>query len=158
MEIILNKLKKDFPALQFEAGDRFAWSPDSKKVVFKTTSSEDEVDIWSLLHEVGHALLGHTTYKSDFSLLQLEVEAWQKAKELGARYNHEIDPEHVEDCLDTYRDWLYKRSLCPVCSTSSLQSDERTYKCFNCGTQWHVSKSRLCRPYRLKHKQKEIKV
>ena len=157
MKNLVKKLKKDYPDIKFEGGDRFTWSPERQIVVFKTTSVGDKVAVWSLLHEVGHALLGHSTYKSDFNLVQLESEAWQKAKELGTLYGYEIDPEHIEDCLDTYRDWLYKRSLCPACSTSSLQSDERTYKCFNCGAEWHVSKSKLCRPYRLR-KQKETLV
>ncbi len=153
MNKLVIKLKKDYPDIKFSAGKRFTWSPEDKMVVFKTSALINKVAVWSLLHEVGHALLGHTIYDNDFHLLKLEVEAWQKAEELGIKYSHPIDSEHIQDCLDTYRDWLYKRSLCPACSTSSLQVDERTYRCFNCGTEWHVSKSRLCRPYRLKQKE-----
>src|SRR3990167_1118365 len=158
MKTLISQLQKDYPKIEFKAGDRFIWSPERQVVVFKTTGAADPVAIWSLLHEVGHALLSHNTYKTDFNLVQLEVDAWHKAQELGEKYGHKIDADHIQDCLDTYRDWLYKRSLCPSCSTSSLQSDEYTYKCFNCGSQWHVSKSKLCRPYRLvKHEKRSQK-
>lgn len=148
MKTLISQLQKDYPKIEFEAGDRFIWSPERQIVVFKTTEAVDPVAIWSLLHEVGHALLDHSIYESDFHLLKMEVKAWEKAKELGAKYNHQIDEDHIQDCLDTYRDWLYKRSSCPECLNCSLQIDNRTYSCFNCGASWHVSLSRLCRPYR----------
>ena len=157
MEKILSKLKKRFPALSFRAGGRFTWSPKTKQIIYKEDSlSTDRIAVWSLLHEVGHALLGHSTYNSDFELLSLETAAWQKAKELAPAYNQEIDEDHIQDCLDTYRDWLYQRSTCPTCTSCSLQIDSKTYCCFNCGGSWQVSSSRLCRPYR--RKQKEILV
>ena len=103
---------------------------------------------WIIIHMTGgtdaNPLLDTSNHTAEM------VDAWHKAQELGDKYGYKIDLDHIQDCLDTYRDWLYKRSLCPFCSTSSLQSDERTYKCFNCGSQWHVSKSKLCRPYRRK--------
>ncbi|OGL29576.1 hypothetical protein A3D14_01680 [Candidatus Saccharibacteria bacterium RIFCSPHIGHO2_02_FULL_47_12] len=153
MQSILAKLKQDFPALNFEPSQSFYWSPRTKKVFFKQVGSTDEVAIWSLLHEVGHALLNHQIYESDFELLNIEVEAWTKAQELAINYGYEIDQEHVQDCLDTYRDWLYQRSTCPTCLNCSLQIDSRTYRCFNCSTVWHVSSSRMCRPYRRKQKE-----
>lgn len=146
---LISQLEKDFPDLTFKAGERFTWSPENQSVIYKISDTPKSVEIWSLLHEVGHALLGHNTYETDFELVQMEAAAWQKAEELGKIYGHGIDQEHVQDCLDTYRDWLYRRSLCPACSLSSLQIDSRTYRCFNCGSEWQVSKSKLCRPYRL---------
>jgi hypothetical protein len=73
---------------------------------------------------------------------------WEKAKQLAESLNYTIDPDHIQDCLDTYRDWLYQRSTCPTCTNCSLQTNSRTYACFNCGTNWNVSSSRMCRPYR----------
>jgi hypothetical protein len=156
VQALLLKLKKDLPNLTFEPGETFSWSPKRNTVVFKTTSSKDEVPVWSLLHEVGHGFLGHSSYESDFHLLQMEMQAWEKAKELGNKYNHQIEEDHIQDCLDTYRDWLYKRSSCPECLSCSLQTDNRTYRCFNCGASWRVSLSRLCRSYRLKTKEASI--
>jgi hypothetical protein len=104
---------------------------------------------WSLLHEVGHALLDHQSYDSDLELVEMESLAWQKAKEVGVAYGHTIDEDHIQDCIDTYRDWLHQRSACPNCDNRSLQQDARHYKCFNCGQTWAVSASRFCRPYRL---------
>ncbi len=157
MEELLNKLRRGFPQINFIAGDRFSWSPAKSQVIYNAaTDKEDQFNIWSLLHELGHGLLGHNTYDSDFELLSLEAQAWYKAQEIAKDYSHTIDPEHIQDCLDTYRDWLYQRSTCPVCTSCSLQIDKKTYCCFNCGSTWQVSSSRLCRPYR--RKQKEILV
>lgn len=157
MKSLLTKLRRDFPSINFVAGERFVWSPATSQVLYKKSTTEDEeAAIWALLHEVGHALLDHGKYGSDFELVQLESAAWAEAENLAKRYGHLIDPDHIQDCLDTYRDWLYQRSTCPACTACSLQSDSKTYSCFNCGTTWQVSKSRLCRAYR--RKQKEILV
>jgi hypothetical protein len=150
MEKLLSKLQIAHPKLLFEAGSVFYWSPAQQKVTYMTNAEDAEVATWSLLHEVGHALLEHQTYESDFQLLKLEVAAWEKAKDLAQQYDKTINPDHIQDCLDTYRDWLYQRSTCPTCTNCSLQTDSRTYQCFNCGTTWHVSQSKMCRPYRRK--------
>lgn len=157
MKPLLSKLRRDFPAISFVPGPRFVWSPAANQVLYKKSASEDDTTvIWALLHEVGHAVLGHGKYGSDFELVLLESAAWHQAEGLAKRYGHQIDPEHIQDCLDTYRDWLYQRSTCPTCTVTSLQTDSKTYTCFNCSTSWRVSKSRLCRAYR--RKQKEILV
>ncbi len=148
MEQLLSNLQVKFPSLNFKSGTNFSWSPKTNYVIYKSMISDDKVATWSLLHEVGHALLGHQDYNSDFKLLTLEVSAWDKAKELAESFNCSIDQGHIEDCLDTYRDWLYQRSTCPTCTNCSLQTDINTYQCFNCGTIWKVSSSRMCRPYR----------
>ncbi len=145
---LLERLKADYPKLTFIKGSSFYWSPKDNSVTYGSFSEQPEVASWSLLHEVSHSLLGHTGYRSDFELMELEVEAWDKATSLGIPYGIEVDPEHIQDCLDTYRDWLHRRSTCPTCGTVSLQQDNRTYVCFNCHTSWHVSASRFCRPYR----------
>lgn len=153
MRTLLASLKRDFPDLHFEKGQKFTWSPKTARIIYNAQAvKEDPVATWSLLHEAGHALLKHSSYTSDFELLRMEVEAWEKAKELATSYDVHIDNNHVEDCLDTYRDWLYARSTCPSCTVSSLQIDAHLYKCFNCGTKWRVSQSRHCRPYRLVQK------
>lgn len=147
-EDLLKQLQTDFGHVNVCAGHHFSWSPATKEVIYHNGDSEND-DLWSLLHEFGHAALGHKNYRSDFELVKLEVDAWQKAKELAENYDMKIDESHVQDCLDTYRDWLHRRSVCPTCGCQSLQQDNQpVYECFNCHTTWRVSASRFCRPYR----------
>jgi hypothetical protein len=148
MDKLLVQLQKDHPQLSFVAGKAFYWSPANRQVVYKT-NAEGPTAVFSLLHEVGHALLDHKRYRLDFELLELEVAAWERAKLLGVDYDTTIDEDHIQDCLDTYRDWLYRRSICPSCTTKALQQDdEPVYSCFNCHATWRVAPSRFCRPYR----------
>lgn len=145
---LLESLRKDYPDIVFVEGDSFYWSPIDQTITYAQLSTQPDVAKWSLLHEVSHCLLEHKSYSSDFELVQLEVDAWQQARELSSNYGIKIDPEHIQDCLDTYRDWLHRRSSCPKCGLVSAQEDSRTYRCFNCKSLWHVSSSRFCRPYR----------
>lgn len=148
MQPLIAKLSTDFPELSYKAGAQFCWSPETGEIFYKKDARSAKA-AWSLLHETGHALLGHTSYKADFELLRLEVAAWEKARELAADNGLQIDEDHIEDCLDTYRDWLYKRSICPTCTNKCLQQDDyKHYRCFNCHTVWRVSASRFCRAYR----------
>lgn len=142
---ILPVLIKDFPGITFENGDSFFWSPREQRVTYTTHQDVAEHGIWALLHEVSHAALGHTDYKNDFELIKLESTAWQHAKRLGKKYGISIDAEHIQDCLDTYRDWLHKRATCPTCGVVSLQRSDSLYQCFNCQTTWSVPRSPLCR-------------
>jgi hypothetical protein len=148
MSLLLSKLVLDFPALSFQAGTQFCWSPKHKQIYYLAEAISETLGQWSLLHEVGHGTLGHTGYSSDFELVQLEAAAWKAAEQLAQTYGCPIDPDHIQDCLDTYRDWLHRRSTCPLCGIRCLQANVREYRCFNCQTKWHVSSSRFCRPYR----------
>ena len=134
-----------FPDITFIPGKRFSWSPRRHAVIYVPGGAD-----WSLLHETAHGLLGHERYSSDIELVQMERAAWDRAVQLAAELNlPPIDPEHVEDCLDTYRDWLYKRSCCPRCSVQGLQeADGRHYRCHNCHARWRVSSARFARSYR----------
>ena len=155
MQPLLRKLRATYPSLRYTAGQQFCWSPETQEIFYKTselkTPNSELADraAWSLLHETGHALLEHNSYQADLELLRLEVAAWDKARELATDLAISIDEEHVQDCLDTYRDWLHKRSICPTCHTKCLQQDDFVhYHCFNCHTVWRVSTSRFCRAYR----------
>ena len=148
MEALLERLRKLHPQLTFTAGKSFVWSPETREVFYREGAKGAKAR-WSLLHETGHALLGHSSYRADFELVRLEAAAWQKAKELAAQLDIAIDEEHIQDCLDTYRDWLHKRSICPTCGTKSIQQDDFVhYRCFNCRTAWRVTPSRFARAYR----------
>jgi len=149
MEQLLSKLKETFPQLRFSPGSTFLWSPETNEVFYDERKTVNNKRIWSLLHETGHALLGHKSYQADIELLKLEVAAWQKAQEIASDFGIKIDEEHIQDCLDTYRDWLHARSICPTCTTRCLQqSDMHHYRCHNCHTTWKVTPSRFARAYR----------
>ena len=151
MDELVSTLQQRFPKLQFRPGRQFCWSPETSEITYKPAAKGPHAT-WSLLHETGHALLRHKGYKADFELLRLEIEAWQRARLLADDLGHTIDEDHIEDCLDTYRDWLYKRSICPTCSAKSLQQGDFVhYRCFNCHTTWRVTASRFCRAYRTTH-------
>jgi hypothetical protein len=150
MPTLLKDLRKSFPAVQFVPSDSFYWSPRKRAVHYNPDVLQTNQGDWSLLHELGHALLEHQSFNSDYELVKLELSAWEKAKELADNHAISIDPDHIEDCLDSYRDWLYLRSTCPTCSNCSQQIDAHTYRCFNCNGTWQVSSSRKCRSYRKK--------
>jgi hypothetical protein len=148
MESIVSILSGSYRKLKFRSGDKFYWSPETREVFYDANADQPN-GIWSLLHETGHALLEHTSYRADYELIRLEVAAWEKAKALAADLQIEIDENHVQDCIDTYRDWLYGRSICPECGNKSLQQSTLTqYQCFNCHATWKVTPSRFCRAYR----------
>jgi hypothetical protein len=148
MDDLLTSLKHDYPTIVFTEGNSFRWSPGEKQIIYKTGGSKVN-DSWALLHEVGHALLDHSMYNSDFELLKLEVAAWEKAQQIQTKYAIKIDPDHIQNCLDTYREWLYQRSSCPSCNNTCLQTSLTEYRCFNCHSIWKVTVARFCRPYRL---------
>lgn len=147
---VLETLRELVPSVSFQEGDTFFWSPQTLTIAYSDVKLETDQGKWSLLHEVAHATLNHKSYDSDFGLLKLEVEAWDKAKKLGKDLKIVMDEEYIQDCLDTYRDWLHRRSTCPTCGNVGLQLIPTEYHCHNCLSQWTVSESRFCRPYRRK--------
>lgn len=149
MASVLSQIRQLLPEVKLREADAFFWSPNNQTVSYNTEEIGTDAGAWALLHETAHAVLGHTGYQSDIELLMLEVEAWQEAKTIASKLGITIDEEHIQDCLDTYRDWLHQRSTCPVCGVVCLQANPRSYHCHNCHNDWLVSASRFCRPYRL---------
>lgn len=148
MDRLIETLSARFPRLTFTAAEQFYWSPEAGEIFYRR-GARGRKALWSLLHETGHAASRHRSYRGDFELLQMEMEAWEQARRIGREVSIEISEDHIQDCLDTYRDWLYKRSVCPGCGTKCLQQDDFAhYGCFNCHTVWRVSASRFCRAYR----------
>ncbi len=142
---LLDQIKADYsPRYTFKKSAVFSWSSSEETIYYSTSKRAAENAVFSLLHELGHAELGHKEYHDDLDLLMMEVAAWKKAKLLANRYHLVIEEEHIEDCLDSYRDWLHQRSKCVECGTHSLQTDRVTYDCYNCGTRWQVPASRMC--------------
>jgi hypothetical protein len=148
MDTVIDRLQAAYPNLQFTAGTQFYWSPETGEIFYDRAATGRRA-VWSLLHETGHALLKHTSYRGDYELLKLEIAAWERAKELAADLRIKISEDHIQNSLDTYRDWLHKRSICPDCSTKALQQGDFVhYRCFNCHKTWKVGTNRFARAYR----------
>lgn len=138
---LLSRLESRLPEVTFAAGDHFAWSPTSQQITHDTSAPDAA---WQLLHETGHAICQHATYKRDIELLGYEVDAWTAAQQLADELGTTI-PEHViQDHIDTYRDWLHARSQCTACAQTGIQTSSDTYRCLHCPTIWRVNDSRQC--------------
>ncbi len=149
-QALLDRLIADYPDISFQEADLFYWSPQDKTVYY-TLEDSDEPKLTTLLHETAHGLLNHFDFKSDFHLIKLESQAWEKTLELCDVYNIDApSQDYIEDCIDTYRDWQYRRSICPECNSGGLQIESGLYQCIMCDNKWSVTKQRFCRPYRKK--------
>ena len=149
---LVNKLSPDYPMLDFYCSDNFCWSPKKQQISYVKNQLEQDHGKWTLLHELGHAVAGHNSYKYDIELLNIETTAWVVAQDLAEAYSIKIDQNHIQDCLDSYRDWLHLRSTCPNCKFLNIQVSPNYYQCLNCEHSWQVSSKKLCRPYRMSKK------
>ena len=68
----------------------------------------------------------------DVERLKMEVAAWEKAKELAKHYGVDVDEDVIQEELDTYRDWLHKKSRCPGCGLTRFQTTDGEYHCPRC--------------------------
>ncbi len=139
---LLSTLRGEYPQFSFVEDDTFLWSAETKTVHIDTSVKESDL---FTLHELGHALLDHQSYTQDIELLKIERDAWHYAlTQLAPRYNIAIDEAIIEDNLDTYRDWLHARSLCPSCQITGLQTSQGNYSCLGCGCHWKSNDARHC--------------
>ena len=135
------QLAAAYSDITFIEGDEFMWSPTKRTVTFNSSEPSGSA---LLLHELGHAVLGHANYSRDVELIAMEVDAWQQARTLASTYSVTLNEDHIEDHLDTYREWLHARSLCPQCNATGLQSNTRQYRCLACTHEWRVNEARIC--------------
>ena len=143
---LLDQIIADFEdEFNFKRSSVFSWSPAKQTIYYSRAKSAAENAVWSLLHEIGHAKLGHKTYHDDLELLIMEVEAWRRAKQIAESYHLVIDEDHIEECLESYRIWLHDRSRCIECGLNSFQIEPTVYECSNCYTRWSVPASRMCK-------------
>lgn len=140
---VLVQLQNQDTSVKYIAGNEFKWSYKERTITY--INNNEYTSIWALIHESAHAQLNHNNYKTDQQLLTLEMQAWQRAKTIANSLDVKIDQDYIEDCLDTYRDWLHKRSTCPTCHIASTQNNVGTYKCFNCLCCWNVPVSPQCK-------------
>ena len=137
---LVSNLQNTFRQFDFRVGDTFYWSP-TEKTIFYTPKGDPAL----LLHELGHALLGHQKYSRDIQLIELEREAWEYTRNhLSECFDITLNDSVIEDALDTYREWLHLRSTCPTCASTGLQIKEKTYSCPACFASWSVNEARIC--------------
>ena len=67
-EELVKLLSADYPNFKFAQGKQEHWSPKSQTITYTTDKSWEEFS-FGLIHELAHAILGHTDYKTDFELL-----------------------------------------------------------------------------------------
>jgi len=137
---LIKKLRVDYPSFTYKKAHNFLWSHGDRTIFY--TCDDDNCSF--LFHELSHALLDHNDYDRDVELIAIEREAWDKAKEIAKNYKINIDDDLIQSNLDTYRDWLHKRSTCPECEATGMQVGKRTYKCLACNNQWHVNEAKTC--------------
>lgn len=128
MDDFVSKLKADFPEYRFRKGQKYAFRPP-KTIVLGPKEPFSELLI---LHELSHAILGHYDFMLDIKRLKMENAAWDQAKILAKKYQISIDEDFIQNQLDTYRDWLHKKSRCPVCGLTRFQDDKAVYHCPRC--------------------------
>ena len=127
-ENLLKTLQNSFPNLVFKPSHKFLFHPP-KTILFNQTDANFPSLI---LHEIGHAELGHYDFKTDIARLRMEVAAWEKARELAPKFNITIDENLIESELDTYRDWLHQKSKCKKCGLTRYQTNDGRYHCPFC--------------------------
>lgn len=138
---LVKTLQQDHPTISFVASDQYEWIPTTRTLQYRDESTGAPL----ILHELAHALLGHSSYKRDIELVRIEQEAWQHARTaLASQYSIVIEEEVIEQSLDTYRSWLHQRSTCPHCTATGVQKERFIYNCAACGAQWRVNEAKLC--------------
>ena len=125
---LLDLAKRDYPNLRFVMGKKYAFRPPRTIMVGPDESGAEML----LLHEISHALCEHRDYTTDLQRVKMESEAWEKAKELAKQYGIAYNEDMIESELDTYRDWLHKKSRCPKCGLTRFQSPDSLYHCPRC--------------------------
>lgn len=147
---LLTILQKNYPKLVFKPGEHFAWNSEKSQITYKNPDSNKQENKCSnkLLHELAHAKLNHSDYKSDAELLKIESAAWELAKDLCQKYAVHFENEEQDESLASYTAWASSRSQCPKCKKNGLQTTSATFACPNCTHKWNVGKSRFTRTYR----------
>lgn len=139
---IANSVIVHYHGYTFLASSTARWAPHEKTVYYTDITSP--ADLETLLHELGHAVLGHQDFQQDVQLVRMEREAWTKAAEIAKQFGYHIDSDLAEDALDSYRQWLHARSRCPRCNATGVQNRQSLFICPICRTKWRANDARQC--------------
>ena len=150
---LLLALNNDYPEITFHSGTTFAWNPATNTITY---APDDPNAAQFILHEVAHASLHHDLYDKDIELLQMERDAWSyTTSHLSKEYGVTIDNEVQEEALESYREWLHSRSICPRCTQNGIQttSHPSRYHCLACKQSWSTNEAKNCalRRYHTQH-------
>ena len=148
---IAKQLKADYQEIIFAKDSYFSWSNKQQKIFYIDT--ETEANTAQILHELAHALLEHTDYPKDITLIDMERQAWELAVEqLAPKYgiSLKLTDDIVQNSLDSYRDWLHARSKCPSCGATGFEKTKNHYFCPNCLGSWRVNDAKFCQLRRYK--------
>ena len=126
--VFFERLQADFDEFRFICSKKFAFRPPRTIVIGPLEAH------WELLtlHELSHAILKHRNFTVDAERLKMENAAWEQVRQLAPKYGVKIDENLIQDELDTYRDWLHKKSRCPVCGLTRFQTPDEQYHCPRC--------------------------
>ena len=122
------RLVDDFSDYRFILGTKFTFRPPRTIVI----GPPEPFSQLLVLHEVGHAICKHKSFKMDVRRLKMENQAWEEARKLAVRYKVPVDENLIQDQLDTYRDWLHQKSRCPDCGLTRFQTPDGQYHCPRC--------------------------
>lgn len=145
---LLTNIRQDHPDLKFVSASIFSWNPKTKELSYMTPKKGDDDFSSKLLHELAHAKLNHSDFKSDVELLKIESSAWELASRLATDYGVKLSTKEQTESLQSYIDWASSRSKCPVCTKNGLQNTQTEFICPNCSNNWKISRSRFKRTYR----------
>lgn len=137
---LLVTLKAAYPQFTFLPSAQARWDPENMTIYYEEADDAHA----ELLHELAHGILGHTSYKRDIELIGIERDAWEHAASLASTQAIVIPQEKIDDALDSYRDWLHSRSLCPGCGATGVQNSRNAYACLACQTTWRVNEAKTC--------------
>ena len=127
----LSLVKSSYPDFSFRPGKKFLFRP-KRSIFYQTSLAPGENFRLLLLHELSHALLGHFSYDTALSRLKIERDAWAKTRLLCKEFSVPFDASFAEDNLDTYRNWVHKKTLCPTCQHTCLELDGERLFCPFC--------------------------
>ncbi len=133
------ELIAQYPAMKFLPAGYFAYDAAEEVVNYDPVRLQSQSGQLALLHEISHATLGHFHYRFDFELFVMEARAWHLTRELAKQHGVDVDEAYIEDCIDSYDEWLTKRATCPGCGTFNIQSVPNEFECYACQTSWKVS-------------------
>lgn len=125
---LLETLKNTYVEFNFRPSKRFSFRPP--KTIYFVQDDENFDSL--ILHELGHALLGHRDFKTDIERLKMERAAWEKGREVAKNLKITLNEELIETELDSYRDWLHQRSKCYKCGLTRYQTPDGKYHCPKC--------------------------
>lgn len=139
---LLQELVNSYPEFKFVPSDNFMWSFMDSSIFYDQNDADFSIYI---IHELAHAILGHHIYDRDIQLLRMETDAWDKSVVLAKKHQVKININTIQDNLDSYRDWLHKRSTCTSCQAIGIQINKSTYECLACHQTWSVNEAKHCR-------------